>query len=82
MDIGKTYWVVCITLFIVIGFNAMIYAWAKRDQTVGQIELFRRAAHRAQQPWITEDQALKELSEKVAELKNPPQPNGNSGEPE
>lgn len=72
MDPGKAFWVICITLFFVIGFNAMLYAWAKRDQTVSQFELFRRATRRARQPWLKEDQALEELSERVSQLKQAP----------
>ena len=78
MDPTKTFWVVCITLFLVIGFNAMLYAWAKRDQTVGQIELLRRATSRARQPWKTEDQALEELSEQVKQFKTPGVPRNDS----
>ena len=69
MDIENAALVVCITVFAVIGINAVIYAMVSRGGTVGQIELMRRAAQRLRQPWEPEDQALQELSEHVAKLK-------------
>jgi hypothetical protein len=70
MDYSKAALVVCVTLFIVIGFNAMIYVSVTRGKTVGTIELLRRAAGRARDPWRTEDVALDELSRLVSTLKS------------
>jgi hypothetical protein len=69
MDTTKILLVVCLTLVIVIGINAMIYAALRRGNDVGQIELLRRAVRRTRQPWQAEDEALKELAQRVAELK-------------
>jgi len=70
MDLEKAGLVICLTLFIVIGVNAAIYAAVSRGKTAGQIELIRRAARRAKDPWEEEDQALKELSKRVKNLQN------------
>jgi hypothetical protein len=71
MDPSRVFLVVCITLFIVVGINAAIYVSFTRKNTIGQIELMRRAADRARDPWGPEDANLKELSRLVAELKDP-----------
>jgi hypothetical protein len=69
MDPGKAALVICVTLFIVIGVNAAIYMSFKSKNTTGQIELLRRAAKRARDPWEQENADLKELSQRVSELK-------------
>jgi len=70
MDYGKAALVICLTIFIVVGINAAIYASLRRGTTIGQIELLRRAAERVSQPWKDEDDALRELSRRVGELKS------------
>lgn len=69
MDLNKAALVICLTVFIVIGINAAIYASLRRGTTIGQIELLRKAAGRARKPWENEDKALSELSRRVNELK-------------
>lgn len=69
MDYGKIILVACLTLFIVLGVNAFIFTILRNRSSVSQIELFRKAAGSAKQPWKTEEEALKELSQKVNELK-------------
>jgi hypothetical protein len=69
MDPTKIILVVCITLAAVAIVNAAIFAALRRGNEAGQIELFRRAMHRSRQPWQSEDDALKELSKRVEELK-------------
>lgn len=71
MDLSKAALVVCLTLFIVIGINAAIYVSLARRKhnSVGQIELLRRAASRARDPWEQENTDLRELSRRVTELK-------------
>jgi hypothetical protein len=69
MDLEKAALVVCLTLFIVIGFNALIYISVSRGDTAGTIELFRRATRRARNPWQPEDDDLEELSRLVSGLK-------------
>ncbi|HSF80976.1 MAG TPA: hypothetical protein VLA49_07065 [Anaerolineales bacterium] len=69
MELEKAGLVICLTLFIVIGINAAIYASLRRGNTVGQIELLRKAATSARKPWQAEDEALDELSKRVNELR-------------
>ena len=62
--------VIGLTLIIVIGVNVILY-FAVRDRSLPhQIELFRRAARRARNPWQDEDDALGELSDLVSILEN------------
>lgn len=62
--------VIGLTLIIVIGANVILY-FAVRDRSLPhQIELFRRAARRARNPWQDEDDALGELSDLVSKLEN------------
>jgi hypothetical protein len=70
VDPNRVLLVVCVTLFLVVGINAAIYVSLTRKNTVGQIELLRRAAHRARDPWGPENTDLKELSRLVSELKD------------
>ena len=61
--------VIGLTLLIVVGVNVLIYFSVTRKNTIGQIELLRRAAKQARNPWEVEDNALAELSKLVADLK-------------
>jgi hypothetical protein len=69
MDFSQVALVICLTLIIVVGVNAALYVSLRRGNEAGQIELFRRAAQRAREPWKEEDEALQELSRRVALLK-------------
>ena len=69
MDLNGVPLVICLTVFIVIGVNAALLVALRRGNEAGQIELLKRAASRARQPWKHEDEALKELSKRVADLK-------------
>lgn len=69
MDIEKAIIVTCITLFLVIGFNAAIYVSViRKKRTVSQVELLRKATKTARKPWQKEDEALQELSDQVKKL--------------
>jgi hypothetical protein len=70
MDTGRAAIVICVTLFLVIGVNAAIYVAFVRKNRVSQIELMRKAAERARDPWKTENEDLKELSRLVKQLKD------------
>lgn len=62
--------VIGLTLLIVIGANVILF-FAFRDRSLPhQIELFRRAARRARNPWKDEDDALGELSDLVSKLED------------
>jgi hypothetical protein len=69
MDPNKAILVCCITLFLVIGINAVIYVSVSRKNTVGQIELMRRAARQARNPWGREDKDLQELAAHASKIK-------------
>ena len=69
MDPDRVLLVICLTVFIVVGVNAALLVALRRGNEVSQIDLFKRAAGRARQPWVHEDEALEELSRRVAELK-------------
>ncbi len=76
MDTGRAILVICLTLIVVVGINAAIYVMVKGKNTVGQIELLRRAAQRARDPWQSEDASLRELSQRVANLPQKPEQDG------
>lgn len=67
--------VICLTVVAVIFINVGIFSLFRRGpgNSAGQVEMLRRAAHRARQPWQEEDDNLKELSRQVAALKQPPE---------
>jgi hypothetical protein len=70
MDAGRAAIVICVTLFLVIGINAAIYVAFVRKNSVSQIEMMRKAAERARDPWQSENEDLKELSRLVKQLKD------------
>jgi hypothetical protein len=80
MDSSKIPLVICLTVLIVVGVNATLLVALRRGNDVGQIELFKRAAGRARQPWIHEDEALVELSKRVADLRKKTEEQGSRGE--
>lgn len=67
--------VICLTVTIVIFINLIIFSLLRRGpgSSLSQIELLRRAAKRARSPWQEEDDALSELSRRVAALKDDPE---------
>lgn len=70
METDRVLLVVCLTLFIVIGVNASIYSLLRRGDAFRQIDLFRKAASRARDPWHHEDNDLNELSSLVKQLRD------------
>ena len=70
MDMGKAGLVICLTIFIVIGINAALLVAFRRGNEASQVDLLRRVAERARRPWAKEDEALQELSKRVAGLKS------------
>jgi hypothetical protein len=69
MDPNRVFLVICLTLVAVVAFNVIIYLSVRRGNEVKTIDMFRKAARRARDPWKDEDDALKELSNLVASLK-------------
>ncbi len=52
------------------GIPFFIYLGLRRDKTSLQISMLQKAARYSQQPWKKEEEDLKELARRVAELKN------------
>jgi len=69
MDLDKALLVIILTVGAVILFNVMIYLSARRGNDVTTINLMRKAARRARNPWQDEDDALQELSDIVSDFK-------------
>ena len=68
MDMDRALLVICLTVGVVILINVMIYLSLRRGNEVTTVDLFRKAAKRARNPWQDEDDALRELSDIVAGL--------------
>ena len=80
MDLDKATIVICLTLFIVIGTNAAIYASFRRGNTKSTLDMLRRTATRIRNPWQVEDEALRELSDLASKLRTDKDTrNGESG---
>ena len=81
MDPVKAAIVVVITLAVVVVLNLAIYVYARRGRRglPHEIELFKRAAQRARNPWGKEDDMLDELSRLTAELKREPEAEDETG---
>ncbi len=66
MDYSKAILVVIVTLVIVFCLNAVIYFGLTRRNSsktsIGQVDLLRKAASRAKDPWGVENANLSELS--------------------
>lgn len=70
MDPNRAFLIVCLTVSAVIFFNVMIYLSLRRRNETTTIDLMRKAARRARDPWKDEDDALQELSNLVSGLKD------------
>ena len=70
MDMDRALLVVCLTVGAVVLFNVMIYLSLRRGNEVTTVDMLRKAARRARNPWQDEDDALAELSDLVAGLKS------------
>jgi len=69
MDLDRAFLVICLTVGAVILFNVMIYLSVRRGDEVTTMNLMRKAARRARNPWQDEDDALQELSDIVSGFK-------------
>jgi len=71
MDTQKAFLVIGITLVVVILFNLAIYALiSRRKDSVGEVELFRKAMKQARNPWREEQENLEALADKVSRLES------------
>ncbi|MCK4897927.1 MAG: hypothetical protein KAS38_04090 [Anaerolineales bacterium] len=80
MDIDRATIVICLTLFIIIGINAAIYASFRRGTQSTTVDLLRKAAKRARDPWKVEDQALQELSDLTSQFRGDKDEGNKNGE--
>ncbi len=74
MHVERAALVIGLTILVVVVFNVMIYlAW--RDKSLSEmVNMFRRAAQSANDPWKDEDASLSELNQLVKQLhKDDPQ---------
>ncbi len=84
MDSGRIILIISLTIIGVILLNAALYLALRRGQEANMINLLRKAAGRARDPWKDEAEALEELSRLVADLNqlrtgdNLPSDNGES----
>lgn len=69
MDFNKVFLVVCLTILGVIALNAIIYLSLRRGDEANAIDMVRKAARRARDPWKDEDDALEELSRLVTDIR-------------
>jgi hypothetical protein len=69
MDTKNVSLVICLTLFIVVGINAAIYALLYKGDAFRQINLIRHATLKMKSPWENENKALSELADRVEKLK-------------
>jgi hypothetical protein len=70
MDLDRAFLVIGLTMAAVIAINVMIYLSLRRGNEVTTIDLMRKAARRARNPWKDEDDALKELADLVSDLQS------------
>jgi hypothetical protein len=70
MDLDRAFLVICLTVGVVVLVNIMIYLSLRRGNEVTTVDLMRKAAMRARNPWKDEDDALQELSDIVAGLRS------------
>lgn len=69
MDSGRVVLIICLTIIGVVILNAVLYLALRRGQEANMINLLRKAAERARDPWNDEADALEELSRRVADLR-------------
>jgi hypothetical protein len=72
--------VICLTLLIVVAVNGGLILALRRGGTQRQVDLLKRAAKAARNPWAEQDQTMSELRERVSQLESdrgePPEPDG------
>jgi hypothetical protein len=61
--------VICLAVAIVVAVNGGLVLAVRRGGTQRQIEMLRRAAKAARNPWVDQDKEMSELRERVAQLK-------------
>lgn len=69
MDPLRVLAVLCLVALIVVGINGILLIALLRRNPSREINLYRRVATTASAPWKEEDDALDELSRRVARLR-------------
>ena len=69
MDTTRAFWVICITLVVVIVLNLGIYAAFSRRKPDSYSQLFGKVTHEIRNPWQQDNAALNELSQRAADLR-------------
>lgn len=69
MDTGRAFWVICITLVVVIIINVGIFAAFSKRKPDSFASTFGKAVRDMRNPWEQRDAEMTELSERVAELR-------------
>jgi len=62
--------VICLAVAIVIAVNGGLVLSLRRGGTHRQVDLLRRAAKAARNPWVDQEQKMSELRERVAQLES------------
>lgn len=70
MDLQKASLVICLTVVVVVIFNAAIYYAIRRRGTLDEITFIKRAIESTQQPLRKEQTDLEELSQLVEKLQS------------
>ena len=81
MESAKIYLIVCLAIFFAFAIPAGLYFSLRRGKEAGAIDLMRHAVSRARHPWEDEQEALEELSRRVASLKESQQAGEDPGSP-
>jgi len=74
--------VICLALIIIVAVNGGLILAIRRGGTHRQIELLKRVASVAKNPWSDQEKAMSELRERVSDLESeqtkrtPPEPDG------
>lgn len=75
-------WIIAVGLvLLIVGINLSLYLTLRRRNIQNQFEPLARAIRRLRQPWLDEDEQIKELSRQVAELKSRSVPAGEQEKP-
>ena len=72
--------VICLAVAIVVAVNGGLVLAVRRGGTQHQVELLRRAAKAARNPWVDQEKEMSELRERVAELKSESESNSEPDE--
>ena len=80
MDTSRAFWVICITLFLVIVINAGIYLAFSKRKPDSFSSTFGKAAREMRNPWQRDDERMAELSERIAGLRKADPTKGDDAE--